>query len=539
MSLPKDRLQHFLRFQPEKKSAIRIGAFGDSHTYGDEVTKTNTYPYQLQKLFDEYYPEKKVDILNFGVSGHGFQEQFFLWEQYAKSYQLDYILIGPQGLHSSRDVTFRKKEIFAELAPPRERFILSENNLRLIRFQGTNLKDRYNKYYSFFPSWLALRYDRKPFQVFEKIFPFLRNKISNPLYYKKMPEDEESSQINKILLKRIKSPYDKKIFFFTDYKSIFNSYKSEEALYNLNFIRFKRSNFYKVFYHESSLGNEITAKIYFNALTGKKEFSMNIINCHFDPPLHTEKFFDRTITKNTIRKFALADVKSIQMNAGNKNLSSFRRNASNHYWKNSSAIHHIDKKTKSFIALSNKDYFLDSPAYFPVPFQLKEGMSVYIQSGPENKIKLGSIKVFDLYKKIFHFYGRYIKNKLVTYTYYKPYFFLEKLPFSLKKKLKSSLELFIEDYKLGSLYHHPSEKPSVLKFVPSTGYDKSFLMMGPSHYIRNKDLPEKFSLHIQYNFKSGDIVKSPIFNWQCKKEEKQALLNLPNFKYLTWKKSIK
>lgn len=500
------------------------------------MSRDNTYPYQLQEIFKNTLHDKKVEILNFGVSGHGFQEQFFLWEQFAKSYQLDYILIGPRGLHSSRDVTFRKNWTSYGLKPPRERFILSKNKLKLIQINGTSLKERHKKYYSLIPSWSALRYDRRPFQIWEKLFPTLRNKISNPLYYQKISENRESSQINKILLRKIKALSDKKIFFFTDYKSIFNSYKSDKDLYNLNFVKFKRCNFYKVFYHESSLGNEITAKIYFNALIGKKEFSLDIINCHFKPyrksssagKAEQEDFFKKR------GKFALSDVRSIQMNSENRQISSLKRNAFNHYWNKNLNFHHIDKKTRSFIAFSNRDYFLDSPVYFPVPFQLKEGMNVYILSGSKEKIGLGSIKAFDEHKKFFHFYRKYIKNKLPTYTYYKPFFYQEKLPFFLKRNLKF-FKLFIEKHKLGVLYHQLLEKSSVFRFVPSAGYDKSFLMMGPSHYIRNKDLPEKFSLHMRYNLKSGESIKSPIPDWQCRKEKKQILLSLPNFKYLTLK----
>ena len=534
LSFPEKRLQHFLRFLPSEKFSLRIGTFGDSHTYGDEVHKTNTYPYQLQELFNQNFADKNIEILNFGVSGHGFQEQFFLLEKYAKAYRLDYILIGPRGLHSSRDVTFRKNWAFHKLIPPKERFILSKNKLKLIQIKGTSLKERYKKYYSLIPSWSALHYDRRPFQIWEHLFPFLWNNISNPLYHKKIPEDRESSQINKILLQKIQTLYDKKIIFLTDYKPIFDSYRSEKILYNLNYIKFKRSNFYKVFYHESSFGNEITAKIYFNALIGKKEFSVNIINCH--PESYRENSLLKQSFKNPIkkriRKFALFDVKSIQINTENRQISSLRRNSSDHYWNKRSASHYIDKKTRSFIALSNKNYFLDSPAYFPVPFQLKEGMGVYVQSGFKEKIKLGSIIAFDEHKKIFHFYGKYIKNTLFTYTHYKPFFYQKDFPLFLKNNLKPIFKLFIEDYKLGSLDHQRSKESSAFKFTPTSGYDASFLMMGPSHYIRNKDLPEKFSLHIQYNLKTGVAVKSSIPNWKCRKEETEVKLNLPNFKNL-------
>ena len=123
---PQKRFQHFLNFSPVKHpDAIRIGTFGDSHTYGSEVEKTETYPYQLQKLLDTKFPHKKIEVLNFGMEGHSFQEQFLLWEKYAKNYKLDYILLGPRGFYPNREVTFRINWNFRYFKYPKDRFILS------------------------------------------------------------------------------------------------------------------------------------------------------------------------------------------------------------------------------------------------------------------------------------------------------------------------------------------------------------------------------------------------------------------------------
>ena len=270
LTTPEKRFQHFLNFSPSKgKDSIRIGAFGDSHTFGSEVDKTESYPYQLQKLLNQKFPNKKIEVLNFGKGGDGFQMQFFLWEKYAKNYELDYILLGPRGFRSNRDVTFRKTWNFINFNHPKVRFILSRNsNLKQVHIKGDTLEERYKNYYKLIPSWTALRYDKKPFQIWERFLPFLRYKIQNPFYYTKMSNKEESTRINVLLLEKIKKLYNKKILFFTDYNPIFNSYQSVEKLYNLNLIPFPKNRFYKVFSHKSSLGNEIIAKVYFNALIG-------------------------------------------------------------------------------------------------------------------------------------------------------------------------------------------------------------------------------------------------------------------------------
>ena len=141
LETPDKRLQHFLNFSSSKKEgAIRIGAFGDSHTYGDEVEKTESYPYQLQELFNNNFPNKKIEVLNFGVSAVGFQEQFFLWEKYAKKYELDYILLGPRGFYSDRDPIFRKNVNFEKPFHPKTRFILSKDSqLKLVHIKGRTL----------------------------------------------------------------------------------------------------------------------------------------------------------------------------------------------------------------------------------------------------------------------------------------------------------------------------------------------------------------------------------------------------------------
>ena len=238
-------------------------------------------------------------------------------------------------------------------------------------------------------------------------------------------------KINKMLLKKLKTIYNKKLLFFTDYTSIFNSYKSEKELYNLNFIQVRPSYFYKVFYHESALGNEITARIFFNALIGKKIFPITVINCSFDRFYKTPESTAHSLDRKSPHKqseMKLSYVQSIEITEESNFIASLRRNVSDHYWTSRLNPSYIDESTKSFFAFSNKNHFLTTPIYFPVPIQLKDGMKVYVQLLNKRKIKLGSIKSFDFYKKIFHFYIEYVKNELTTYSHYNVYFIPEKNP---------------------------------------------------------------------------------------------------------------
>ena len=97
------------------------------------------------------------------------------------------------------------------------------------------------------------------------------------------------------------------------------------------------------------------------------------------------------------------------------------------------------------------------------------------------------------------------------------------------------MELFIQDYKLGKLYFELSEKnkEKIFKFFPDQNHEKSFLMMGAfSGYTRVIHFPDEFSLYLQYNMSNGEVLKSLIPDWKCKKEKQKIHLNLPNFEPL-------
>ena len=356
---PEQRFQHFLNFPIKKeKGTIRIGTFGDSHTFGAEVEKTATYPYYLQKLFDISYPDQSIEVLNFGKGGSSFTHQFFLWEKYVESYQLDYILLGPVGFYSNRNTVFISPFGFHWLFFPQNRFILTDQNqIKEIHIKGATLEDRHKKYYRFIPSWTALKYDKKSFKLYEILFPFLRHKTSNPFYYTQLSEDEEAFQINSQLLKKIHSAYPKKTLFFTNEDTIYSLYKNSSStyhprLYNFNKITAPTNSFYEVFSHESSLGNELTAQFYFNALVGKEQFSFTRIKCYF-----REK--SNSTNNNLLEDSELSLGRRIEIVSDHDLKEPFYQKSSNL------------KGIKSFLTFLNKNDFLQS-VYIPLSFQLKE-----------------------------------------------------------------------------------------------------------------------------------------------------------------------
>ena len=461
------------------------------------------------------------------MGGAGFQEQFFLWEKYAKLYKLDYILLGPRGFYSYRDVAFIKP--WDKNPPPRSRFILTQNNqLREIHIKGKSIQERYKNYYRFFPTWTALRYDKVAFRAWERLLPSLKNKIKNPFYYQKISDDEESFQINKILLEKVNKKYNKKILFLTDSQNIYEIYSSIKGLYNLNDIPNTRS-FYKVFSHKSSLGNEFIANVYFQALSGKKNIFLPFIKCYFLKSNIQGSFSDNTINEDESNSMDF--IKTIQItNKKGAILYNLRPNQVEHHLVYKGDYFNYGANTKSFVTFTNKADFMRSP-FIPVSRQLKEGMSIYL--GKQDKIKLGEIKSLDGYNKFFVFYSDDISISIKEYyDSYSSYFSLRDS--KIKKAIIQSKkqELFIENHKLGDLVFENMYGDEYLKIVPEIGIQNTFLMMGPQKHTREEDFPKEFPVYIKYYTDKGKSFKSLIHDWHCKKELKEIELDLPNFEPL-------
>lgn len=529
LETPEKRIQHFLNFSILKqKGVIRIGTFGDSFTYGDEVNKKGSYPYFLQQLFNKKFPEKKIEILNFGVRGSGFQEQFFFWKEYSKKYSLDYVLLGPLCFQPDRDLTFGKPTTMSRpLSGVKNRFVLSRGgSLKEVFLKGNTKEKRLERYYHFIPSLTALFYDKRPFEVLETLFPFFRGRILNPFYYKKIPESEEAVQINSLLLKKMVKVHNEKILFFTLNPFVFKQYQSNGALYNLNFIPSpEEQDLYEVFSHKSSLGNEFVAKVFFNALTGKKSFHIKTIQCYFTN--------NQVVRGGLNKNIGLFEVESIQLIDGKNILSTLRQNSSDHTYTEGTYRKHKSEETKSFISFS--PLFSGAP-FFPVSIKLKESMKIHIQSENGDKKELGSIKAMDSYKKFFVLHQNSIHGMDDTDTHRFSYLIVKQDPLHKRKySIAQKFQVFAEDYKLGtlSISENPSfkQQKNIFKFIPNEGYKNSFLMMGFQDHIKEEFLPDEFPVYLQYNMENGEKLKTPV-PWKCEKKNKEFHLNLPNFKSL-------
>ena len=71
----------------KKKSGRRILFFGDSNTAADGVCNQDRYSDLIGKYF-------KAEVFNFAISGTGTDQQYLIWEKYAKEVEADLIVIG-------------------------------------------------------------------------------------------------------------------------------------------------------------------------------------------------------------------------------------------------------------------------------------------------------------------------------------------------------------------------------------------------------------------------------------------------------------
>ena len=534
---PDDGENHFLRFSVEKeRGAVRIGAFGDSFTFGGEVHGNASWPVQLQTLLSEAFPHHKVEVLNFGMGAHGFREQFILWEHYARSYNLDYILYGPWGLDYKRDLTFQWNFYMRAgnfLIFPGDRFILSKNGgVERMSLKGSTPEEKYKNYYTFFPTWTALRYDTRPFRLWELYLPFLRGKLKNPFYYSDLPADVESAKINQILFRKMQSVHDGKILLLDSMPPPEENYEDIKRSHNLNFFDSLRGSFlYMMFGHASSLGNELTAHVYFNALMGKTKFRLNVFACRFNPGKMGGG------VKNNV-KMDLNHVKQIRVGTRNTAFGELRVNSSDHDRRDDGGFSGGKSKgVKNFIGFfgySASDF--GSSPYIPLPFELKTGMEVYVEFPKGETVSLGRIEALDTFEKFFNLYVDYLdysKKRRAAHIY----FMADKLPLGFRQKLSrysgKRVVLKINDYVIGEL--RPEEFYGKSAFRLDHKAENTFLMMGPQDLLREQQLPSQFPLQLYYVMKDDSVFKSRIPEWICRREKKAYQLSLPNFTPLRFK----
>lgn len=253
------RNSSFIEF-PLKKPAgrIRVGCFGDSFTYGDEVGRDQDYPSHLQRMLNGLGLHQ-YEVINFGSPWHGFHQTYMLWEEVGQKYDLDYILIGPTALRNERSLTFNH----ARNESPsyiHSRYILSDDSSLLrVDVPGKTRIEVFESFSSFIPSRDLILYDRyAPFSLESIVSKW--KAIPNPFYYTTLTEEQEGSELNHLLIEDIRK---------TGVKVIVGDHHfASKSVDTFPYVQVLNFPFLAPQRHNAPLGNYLVAAQYLRALTG-------------------------------------------------------------------------------------------------------------------------------------------------------------------------------------------------------------------------------------------------------------------------------
>jgi hypothetical protein len=389
----KSTFDNFLR--EKDGEVIRIGAFGDSHTHGDEVDYESDYPSILQELFlrSGY---NNVEVLNFGSGGWGNFSSFRLWELEGREYNLDFILFGPYGFWTERDLTFNWK-LFNH-SDIHGRYIFKKDNIKYIKpLGGLDVNERFKAYHSFIPKLRYLLYDKNPPAIIKSLLK--ENKtIKNPFYYYQGGLEEEHSKIYGHLFENMSKEIKQIInivemgreinFLGPDFNKIDNFYFSEG--FGLNDDIFKAQNG-----HAGPLRNNKLAYEYFNVLTGKNEQRFQIIETLNDNNIGNQN------TEVLNQEFSdLSDIDNLTVDF-NKNIIGVlidNLHSLNVFIRDYSVLEpnefYNKNQIKSFIFLKVNDKKIEESLFLPLDFKISADMEFVVKDFDGNvEENFGKIKM--------------------------------------------------------------------------------------------------------------------------------------------------
>jgi hypothetical protein len=105
--------------RPKRPGVPRILILGDSFTFGDEVSDTETYAHHLQQLLPN------TEVINMGVHGYGHDQMLIFFREEGVGYAPDVVILGFVASDMSRNLLS-----FRDYAKPR--FRLDDRGLELV-----------------------------------------------------------------------------------------------------------------------------------------------------------------------------------------------------------------------------------------------------------------------------------------------------------------------------------------------------------------------------------------------------------------------
>jgi hypothetical protein len=271
-ALPHRNSSSYVLHAPGKAPGrIRIGIFGDSHVEGAEVAKDFDFPTLLQQRLQSS-GERRVEIVNFGVSGYGFSQSFLMWEFFAERYELDRAIFVIGSQYFERDDTFALND--EDFSSIHARYVLRGGKPELMTPLGRSYQQMLLFYHGLAPVWRYLRYDARMPVMWRMLLSFPTSSRFNPFYYYAPFGDvkREMMSIERLLLARAAvkmpvilifdrnfGPYREGVIGSTDVDFMgYGVYPQRDIM-----LRAPMSHF-------SALGNRLRAEQVFAFLTGKK-----------------------------------------------------------------------------------------------------------------------------------------------------------------------------------------------------------------------------------------------------------------------------
>jgi len=106
---------------PKPEGVFRVMVLGDSFTWGVGIANRQRYTDQLEKILQERYPDRRIEVLNFGVSGGPTTRERDILQEHVDAVEPDLVIVGfcindPQPKSQRYSIEAEKYEwIFATL----------------------------------------------------------------------------------------------------------------------------------------------------------------------------------------------------------------------------------------------------------------------------------------------------------------------------------------------------------------------------------------------------------------------------------------
>ncbi|WNM57636.1 SGNH/GDSL hydrolase family protein [Candidatus Nitrospira allomarina] len=159
---------------------VRVSAFGDSFTFGEEVANEDTWEHQLEEQ------NPRIEVLNFGVGAYGLDQAYMRYMEDGISFKSDIVLIGFMSENIYRNLNVFRPFYHSSYATnfyTKPRFLLANDSLvllnnplrttsdywRLVRNDEAVLREIGNHDYFYQIKYMAGPMDLLPFMRLLKI----------------------------------------------------------------------------------------------------------------------------------------------------------------------------------------------------------------------------------------------------------------------------------------------------------------------------------------------------------------------------------